>query len=240
MFLSLRPTVPHTVRPSTAASPVRLKAAATVALATLLASGPVAAQTAAPNQTGSAQGDPAIRFRIPTITVTAQKQAEDKQEVPVSVTAVTKDTIDSAGIRIVSEAAIFAPNTFFTEASARKLSNARFRGIGSSPSNPGITTYIDGVPQLNANSSSIELLDIDQIEFVRGPQSALFGRNTLGGLVNIASTRPALARVDGAAVGAVRQPRRVGDSRRRFRTDRRGQGRASACRSRRSSATASR
>ena len=124
---------------------------------------------------------------MPTVTVTAQKEPEDKQKVPVSVTAVSQDTIDSAGIHIVSEAAIFAPNTFFTEWSARKLSNARFRGISSSPNNPGITTYIDGVPQLNANSSSIELLDVDQIEFVRGPQSALFGRNTLGGLVNITS-----------------------------------------------------
>ena len=130
---------------------------------------------------------------MPTVTVTAQKEPEDKQRVPVSVTAVSKDTIDSAGIHIVSEAAIFAPNTFFTEWSARKLSNARFRGIGSSPNNPGITTYIDGVPQLSANSSSIELLDVNQIEFVRGPQSALFGRNTLGGLVNITSARPSVS-----------------------------------------------
>ena len=95
----------------------------------------------------------------------------------------------------MSEAAIYAPNTVFTEWTARKLSNARFRGISSSPNNPGITTYIDGVPQLNANSSSLELLDVDQIEFVRGPQSALFGRNTLGGLVNV-DQQPA---VDGAA-----------------------------------------
>ena len=107
--------------------------------------------------------------------------------MPISVTAVTRGTIEGAGVQQVSDAAIFAPNTYFTEFTARKLSNARFRGIGSSPNNPGITTYIDGVPQLNANSSSIELLDVDQIEFVRGPQSALFGRNTLGGLVNITS-----------------------------------------------------
>src|SRR5262249_48016309 len=52
--------------------------------------------------------------------------------------------------------------------------------------------------QLNANSSSIELLDVSQIEFVRGPQSALFGRNTLGGLVNITTARPSLARWTGA------------------------------------------
>jgi iron complex outermembrane recepter protein len=142
--------------------------------------------------------DDILRFKMPTVTVTAQKEPEDRQKVPVSVTAVTRETIDAAGIRLVSEAAILAPNTVFTEWTARKLSNARFRGISSSPNNPGITTYIDGVPQLNANSSSIELLDVDQIEFVRGPQSALFGRNTLGGLVNVTSSKPSLAGWTGA------------------------------------------
>ena len=135
--------------------------------------------------------DPALRFKIPPITVTAQKEEEDKQKIPVSVTAVPKDTIESAAIRIVSDAAIFAPNTYFTEWSARKLSTPHYRGISASPSNPAITTYFDGVPQISQNSSSIELLDVNQVEFVRGPQSALFGRNTLGGLVNITSTRPA-------------------------------------------------
>ena len=157
------------------------------------------AQTAAPaGQPAGTTGVPVddngtLRITVPTVTVTAQKEPADRQKVPVSVTAVTRETIDQAGIRIVSEAAIHAPNTVFTEGSARKLSNARFRGVGSSPHNPGVTTFIDGVPQLNANTSSIELLDVDQIEFVRGPQSALFGRNTLGGLVNVSSSRPARA-----------------------------------------------
>ncbi|MQA31233.1 MAG: TonB-dependent receptor plug domain-containing protein, partial [Luteitalea sp.] len=156
-------------------------------LAVALVPGLITAQSSGGSQGSASQDDPAIRFRLPTVTVTAQKEPEGKQRVPVGVTAVSKETIDSAGIHIVSEAAVYAPNTFFTEWSARKLSNARFRGIISSPNNPGITTYIDGVPQLSANSSSIELLDVNQIEFVRGPQSALFGRNTLGGLVNITS-----------------------------------------------------
>jgi iron complex outermembrane receptor protein len=152
---------------------------------------PSLGQTAAPAGAAAASTeDDTLRFKMPTVTVTAQKQPQDRQKVPVSVTAVTRETIDAAGIRLVSEAAIMAPNTAFTEWTARKLSIARFRGIGSSPNNPGITTYIDGVPQLNANSSSLELLDVEQIEFVRGPQSALFGRNTLGGLVNVTSSRP--------------------------------------------------
>jgi iron complex outermembrane recepter protein len=150
-------------------------------------------------QAAPTPNDPALRFKMPPVTVTAQKEEEDKQKIPVSVTAVPRDTIENAGIRVVSEAAIFAPNTYFSEFSARKLSNALFRGISSSPGNPAITTYIDGVPQVSANSSSIELLDIEQIEFVRGPQGALFGRNTLGGLVNITSARPALGAWTGSA-----------------------------------------
>ena len=55
--------------------------------------------------------------------------------------------------------------------------------------------------QFNANSSSFELLDIDQIEFVRGPQGALYGRNTVGGLVNITSRRPSLKNWTGQLTG---------------------------------------
>lgn len=159
----------------------------------------LAVSSSAHAQVTPPSNDPSLRFRTPPITVTAQKEEEDKQKIPVSVTAVPRDTIESAGIRIVSEAALFAPNTYFTEFSARKLSNALVRGISASPNNPAITTYIDGVPQVHANSSSFELLDVGQIEFVRGPQGALFGRNTLGGLVNITSTRPSLNAWTGSA-----------------------------------------
>ncbi len=131
--------------------------------------------------------------------VTAQKEATDVKEVPASVTAVTAQTITDSGLRAITDAAIFAPNTVFTEFTARKVSNARFRGIGSSPGNPAVTTYIDGVPQLNSNSSNIELLDVGQIEFVRGPQSPLFGRNTLGGVVNVTSARPSMSKWSGTA-----------------------------------------
>jgi iron complex outermembrane receptor protein len=174
-------------------------------LGLFLTPAPAAAQdaTLAPAPaTSSAQGaGTPFRVRLPDVTVTAEKEPEDPHDVPASVTAVTKETLDSAGVRSVSDAAAYAPNVFFNEFTARKLSNARFRGIGSSPNNPGVTTYIDGVPQLNANTSSIELLDVDQIEFVRGPQSALYGRNALGGVINISSVRPSLRGWTGDVVG---------------------------------------
>ena len=132
------------------------------------------------------------RITLPAVTVTAQKEPADVRTLPASVTALSAASLDQAGIGIVSDASIYVPNSYFSEFTARKLTNPRFRGIGASPANPAITTFIDGVPQLNANSSSIELLEVAQLEFVRGPQSALFGRNTLGGLVNVVSARPSL------------------------------------------------
>ena len=143
---------------------------------------------------------PPPRLVLPTVTVTAQKEPADVQKVPVSVTAVPADTLRDADMSFVSDAAAYSPNTFFNEFSARKLSNAFIRGIGSSPANPGVTTYIDGVPQLNANSSNVAFTAIEQVEFVRGPQSALFGRNTLGGVINIASQRPSLTGWSGNVV----------------------------------------
>ena len=148
---------------------------------------------------GASPGQPP-RLTLPPVTVTAQKEPADRQNVPVSVTAVPSETLWDAKITAVSEASVYAPNVWFNEFSVRKLSNAFFRGVGSSPNNPGVTTYIDGVPQLNANSSNIEFSGVGQVEFVRGAQSMLFGRNTLGGVINIASERPSLSGWTGSVV----------------------------------------
>ena len=149
-------------------------------------------------QSGASQsGQPAATFQLPPLVVTAQKEPADPQSLPLSLTTVAKPTLQNAGINTVSEAGAYGPNVSFTEFTARKLSNARFRGIGASPANPSITTFFDGVPQLNANTSSIDLVDVEQVEFVRGPQSALFGRNALGGLINVTSARPSLSNWSG-------------------------------------------
>jgi iron complex outermembrane receptor protein len=134
---------------------------------------------------------PAATFQLPPLIVTAQKEAANAQELPVSLATVPQQTLRDSGAQVVSD--LFAPNIYFTEFTARKLSNPRFRGIGASPANPAVATYFDGVPQFNTNSSSIDLIDVAQVEFVRGPQSALFGRNAIGGVINVTSARPSLS-----------------------------------------------
>jgi iron complex outermembrane receptor protein len=136
---------------------------------------------------------PPPQVTLPTVTVSAQKEPADPQTLPVTVTTVPADWLEMARITWLSDAAIFAPNTVITEFTARKLSNPRIRGVGASPANAAVGTYVDGVPVLNSNASSMEFTGIEQVEFVRGPQSALFGRNTLAGLINITSQRPSLS-----------------------------------------------
>lgn len=129
---------------------------------------------------------------LPEMVISSQKIGRDLLNAPISATVADQAFLEQAAIRNVKDAAIYAPNTFVNQFSARKLSNPYFRGVGGSPLNPGVTTFFDGVPQFNGNSSSLELLDVEQIDFIRGPQGALFGRNTVGGLINVTSSRPSL------------------------------------------------
>ena len=138
-------------------------------------------------------------FRLPEVIVTASKEPEDAQTLPASVTTLTGSDLQQAGVVSVKEAAAYAPNVFINEFTARQLSNPFVRGIGGSPANPGVTTFIDGVPQLNSYSSNIDLLNVGQIEFLRGPQGALWGRNTLGGAINIVSEAPSFDFFHGSA-----------------------------------------
>ena len=132
-----------------------------------------------------------------SVTVVAQKEPADPAKLPVAVTALPEDLLKAAGVTFISDAEMFSPNTHFTEFTARKLSNPRIRGIGASPANPGVVTYVDGVPQLNSNTASFDLIGVEQVEFVRGPQSALFGRNAVGGVINILSDRPSMNKWSG-------------------------------------------
>jgi len=124
------------------------------------------------------------------IIVSGNKVPAELQDLPFSATPLAAELLRGADVRVIQDAVRFTPNTFVTEFSARKLSNPRFRGLGSSPLNPGITTVIDGVPVLNANASNINFLNVRQIELVRGPQSTLFGRNNIGGVILVESEDP--------------------------------------------------
>jgi len=131
-------------------------------------------------------------YRLRDIVVVATKDPSPAQEIPSSISAFDIDAVEEAGIEMIGDAAGYVPNINLVEFSERVLSQPYFRGIGSGPNNPAVTTYLDGVPQLHGYSANIEFLDISQIEFARGAQGMYYGRNTVGGVIHILSRTPNL------------------------------------------------
>ena len=85
-------------------------------------------------------------YRLKDVVVVATKDPSPAQEIPSSITAMDSETIEEAGIDLIGDAAGYVPNINMVEFSERVLSQPYFRGVGAGPSNPAVTTYIDGVP----------------------------------------------------------------------------------------------
>ncbi len=129
------------------------------------------------------------------IIVTARRRAEAAQSVPIAVTIFNADAITERSARTIGDLADFTPN--LTRTAGPTGGNDAFfflRGIGqvdSNPANdPGVGVYIDGVYLARLQGASLETPDIARVEVLRGPQGTLFGRNTIGGALNITSKDP--------------------------------------------------
>ena len=127
---------------------------------------------------------------LPEVPVTARKWTEDPQVVPQSLTVLSYEQLLDAGATSIREAAFHVPNLNMVEFSARRLSFPFVRGIGSGQGDPAVATYVDGVPQLSPNSANLPLLGVERIEFLRGPQGTLYGRNALGGVFHVVTRKP--------------------------------------------------
>ncbi len=136
------------------------------------------------------EGDGEEAVPVAEMIVTAEKRQDPLQKVPASVTVLTDYFLDMTGTVNIKEASRFIPNLHASQFTAKRTNNLYIRGVGSGQGDPGVTTYINGVPQLSANSTNIDLLDIQRIEILRGPQGTLYGRNTIGGLVHYITREP--------------------------------------------------
>jgi len=156
---------------------------------------PAAAQTApAPANEAQAKDDGGIA----QIVVTAQKRAENVQRVPISITAFTAAALEAKGVSDVTAIGNLAPNvtldagTPFSGSSA--VLSAYIRGIGQNDFafnlDPGVGVYLDGVYLARSVGANQDLLDIERVEILKGPQGTLFGRNTIGGAISISTKKP--------------------------------------------------
>jgi iron complex outermembrane receptor protein len=168
-----------------------------MALAIGIGAVPATAQEAVPPQ-GPTPLQPERTGGIAEIVVTAQRRAENVQDVPIAITAFSAEALQERAIGNVSGLSAITPNvtldasTPFSGSSA--VLGATIRGIGSSDFafniDPAVGVYLDGVYLGRSIGANQDLLDVERIEVLKGPQGTLFGRNTIGGAISIVTMTP--------------------------------------------------
>jgi iron complex outermembrane recepter protein len=136
--------------------------------------------------------------QLEEIVVTAQKRSENVQKVPIAITAFTAETIQSKGLNNLHALSNLTPNVNLDGGAPfsgdSSVLSASIRGIGQDDFafnlDPGVGVYLDGVYLARTIGANQNLLDVDRIEILKGPQGTLFGRNTIGGAINIVTHTP--------------------------------------------------
>ena len=136
--------------------------------------------------------------QIEEITVTAQKRSENLQRVPIAITAFTPEALAQKGITDVAGLGKFAPSVEIVGTSpfsgSSQVLSAFIRGIGQNDFafnlDPGVGVYVDGVYYARTVGAVVDLLDLDHVEILKGPQGTLFGRNTIGGAISVVTRDP--------------------------------------------------
>ncbi|CCK82341.1 TonB-dependent receptor [Desulfobacula toluolica] len=129
-------------------------------------------------------------FKLETITVTAEKQEDDVQKVPSAITVFTEGDLEDADIEEIGEVIKQVPNMTFGKTFLGD--EAVFRGIRNSQftnKNP-VVIYIDGIPHDNVANFDADLNNVERVEVLRGPQGALYGKNSIGGIINVITNKP--------------------------------------------------
>ncbi len=126
------------------------------------------------------------------VVVTAQKKEEALQDVPVSITALSARQVGEYRLWNSKELTAVVPN-FYSGDPGDQRNVTSIRGIVTTSYDPAVTTYIDGVNQFSLDTYIASLNDIERIEVLRGPQGTLYGRNAMGGVINIITKQPSNA-----------------------------------------------
>lgn len=140
-------------------------------------------------------------INIEEIVVTAQKREQNLQDVPVSISAFSSETIEEAELSTFADISSLAPGITLDQGTETRTTSITIRGVGSSQNNMGIepstTMMIDGEVLAQSSALNGDLIDIERVEVLRGPQGTLFGKNTSSGIVHYVTKKPILDEFQG-------------------------------------------
>ena len=130
------------------------------------------------------------RRRLDAVVVTAEKEESNIQKVPVSITALSSREISDAYRLWSSKDLKGIVSNLYAADPGDGRNIISIRGITSTSYDPAVVTYIDGVPQFTLDTYIPQLFDVDHIDVLKGPQGTLYGRNAMGGVINIVTKKP--------------------------------------------------
>ena len=130
------------------------------------------------------------RQNLDEAVVISFKEGGGLTKLPAAVSIITAREIESRRIDGIRDLSIVVPNLFIPDYGSKYTSAVYIRGIGSRLGNSAIGMYVDGMSYLDKTSFDFELFDIKRIEVLRGPQGTLYGRNSMGGLLNVYTLTP--------------------------------------------------
>lgn len=130
------------------------------------------------------------QVQLSELSVSAIKYGSHLDEEAVSSTSIGRRSLEIANISDTKSASYAAPNFYIPDYGSRMTSTIYVRGMGARMDNPVVGLNIDNVPIMSKDNYDLDMLDIDLIEMIRGAQGALFGRNTMGGLINVYTLSP--------------------------------------------------
>ncbi|MDR0744175.1 MAG: TonB-dependent receptor [Tannerella sp.] len=130
-------------------------------------------------------------FDIDEIVVTSSsKETNRLSALPGSVSILTPQQINSRQLTSIKDLSSFVPNLYIPDYGAKLTSAIYIRGIGARSSGQSIGLYVDNIPYMDKSSFDFEWMDIQRIEVLRGPQGTLYGRNAMGGIINVHTLSP--------------------------------------------------
>lgn len=131
-----------------------------------------------------------MKYTGKEVVIESFKQNSNLYIQPVSATLLSSSEIKEHNITNIKEFTAFVPNLFMPDYGSKMTSPVYIRGIGSRINAPSVALYVDGVPYFDRSTFDINLSDIDRIEVLRGPQGTIYGRNTMGGIINVFTKSP--------------------------------------------------
>ena len=129
-------------------------------------------------------------YELGEVTVVASRSNARFKDIPASVSLVSSRAIVESGVKTLSAITGITPNVFMPDYGSKLTAPIYIRGVGSKINAPSVGLYVDRVPYFEKAAFAFDFFDIEQIEVLRGPQGTLYGRNTMGGIINVITKSP--------------------------------------------------